>query len=346
MTSFQLRSTSLFVAIFVLRAVLQTTAQNTCQSKLGLEDGSIGDSQLTASTEYYDGVYHGAANARLNRIEQPGTTGAWSPLGSDGNQWIQAALGKPTWVTGVLTQGRHDCCPQWLTKFKVQYSDDGFYWTFVQQTNNQVEMIFDGNTDQNTVATNLFPTPVIASYIRIVPTAWNTNIGMRFELLGCGANICQDAAGVADGRIPDGQLKASSEFAHALYHGAANARLNRPVKTGTTGSWSAQTNDINQWIQAELTGEAWVTGVMIQGRVEAAQWVTKFKVQLSKDGNSWAYVQTPNTQTDMVFNGSTDQNRAVVVLFPFPVRASFVRIRPTAWNGHISMRFEVLACSC
>ncbi|XP_072038535.1 lactadherin-like [Amphiura filiformis] len=344
MTSIQLRSTSLFMLMFAMRAFLQTTGQTTCQNRLGVEDGGISDSQLTASTEYAHSVYHGANNARLNRVEQTGTTGSWSAQTSDGNQWIQAALGSPTWVTGVLIQGRHDCCPQWVTKFKVQYSNDGIYWTLVQQTNNQGEMIFDGNTDQDTVVSNLFPTPITASYIRIVPTAFSGHISMRFELLGCNVNICQDSAGVADGRITDGQLKASTEFAHAVYNGAGNARLNRPVKTGTTGSWSAQTNDINQWIQAELAGETWVTGVMIQGRVEAEQWVTKFKVQHSKDGNSWAYVPTPNTQTDKVFDGSTDQHRAVLVLFPSPVRASFIRIRPTAWNGHISMRFEVLAC--
>ncbi|XP_072042884.1 alpha-N-acetylgalactosamine-specific lectin-like [Amphiura filiformis] len=45
--------------------------------------------------------------------------------------------------------------------------------------------IFDGNTDQTTVVTNLFHTPVIASYIRILPTEWYGHISIRFELVGC-----------------------------------------------------------------------------------------------------------------------------------------------------------------
>ncbi|XP_072041309.1 EGF-like repeat and discoidin I-like domain-containing protein 3 [Amphiura filiformis] len=162
-------------------------------------------------------------------------------------------------------------------------------------------MIFDGNTDQNTVVTKLFPTPVKTSYIRIVSTAWNGHISLRFELLGCKANTCQNPAGVADGRINDSQIKASDEFATAqvLYHWAYYARLNRPVKTGTTGAWAATFNDINQWIQAEMAEETLVTGVMIQGRPDAPQWVSKFKVQHSHDGNYWKFVQTPDTHTDM-----------------------------------------------
>ncbi|XP_072041633.1 EGF-like repeat and discoidin I-like domain-containing protein 3 [Amphiura filiformis] len=365
MAAIQFQPASLFVLIFVTRAVVQASAKSTCQDRLGVEDGWIGDSQITASTEFAHSVYHGANNARLNRVEQKGTTGAWSAQTNDGNQWIQAALGDPTcsaktndgnkcpqsavgdqtWVIGVLIQGRHDAS-HWVTQFKVQYSNDGDFWRFVQQTDNHGEMVFDGNTDQNTVVTKLFPTPVKTSYIRIIPTAWNGHISLRFELLGCKANACQNAAGVEDGRIHDSQLKASTEYATAkvLYHRACNARLNCPGKPGTTGHWGAAFNDINQWIQAEMAEETLVTGVMIQGRPDAPQWVSKFKIQYSLDGNYWKFVQTPDTETDMVFDGNTDSSTVVLAFFPSPVRASFIRIRPTAWDGNICMRFEVLAC--
>ncbi|XP_072021357.1 uncharacterized protein [Amphiura filiformis] len=44
---------------------------------------------------------------------------------------------------------------------------------------------FVGNTDQNTVVTNLFSTPVEARFIRILPTAWHEHISFRFEVVGC-----------------------------------------------------------------------------------------------------------------------------------------------------------------
>ncbi|XP_071513058.1 neurexin-4 isoform X4 [Panulirus ornatus] len=46
-------------------------------------------------------------------------------------------------------------------------------------------MAFPGNEDANTVATNLFDTPIIARYIRIKPTRWNNRISLRLELYGC-----------------------------------------------------------------------------------------------------------------------------------------------------------------
>ena len=45
-----------------------------------------------------------------------------------------------------------------------------------------------------------------------------------------------------------------------------------------------------------------------------------------------------------VFDGNTDRNTAVSSLFPKPFQATHIRIRPTAWQSHISMRFEILGC--
>jgi hypothetical protein len=92
-----------------------------------------------------------------------------------------------------------------------------------------------------------------------------------------------------DGRITDTQITASSEWRDD--HGATNARLNRPEQSGTTGAWSAETNNANQWIQADLGGVKSIGGVLIQGRNNYAQWVTKFKVQYSADNANWDYVQ-------------------------------------------------------
>ena len=52
---------------------------------------------------------------------------------------------------------------------------------------------FTGNTDADTVVTNLFPDPVVADAIRIRPTAWLKWIHIRMEILGC--------------RVPDQDVK-------------------------------------------------------------------------------------------------------------------------------------------
>jgi len=50
---------------------------------------------------------------------------SWSAGVNDDNQWLQIDLGDPySRVTGVTTQGRNGH-NQWVTKYKLQYSDDG-----------------------------------------------------------------------------------------------------------------------------------------------------------------------------------------------------------------------------
>ena len=107
-----------------------------------MEDGRIANSQITASSEYQDNTttYHGAHNARLNRpaqtVDNLWTVGAWCAGNANLNSWIQVEFTKPTWVTGVLIQGREDR-DQWVTKYKVEYSSEEENWVFVQRSDNQ-----------------------------------------------------------------------------------------------------------------------------------------------------------------------------------------------------------------
>ena len=46
-----------------------------------------------------------------------------------------------------------------------------------------------------------------------------------------------------------------------------------------------------------------------------------------------------------IFSGNTDSDTIVTTIFAEPIVAQYVRIRPTEWNGNISMRLELLGCS-
>ena len=89
--------------------------------KLGLEDGSIPDESLSASSNWELNFFSIAAGGRLNKIPTGSYIGAWCPSVADTNQWIQVDLGNPTYVTGVLTQGRYGKFAQWVTTYKVQF---------------------------------------------------------------------------------------------------------------------------------------------------------------------------------------------------------------------------------
>ena len=87
-----------------------------------MESRLIKDSQITASSQW-DGN-HAAIQGRLNFLAGRGKQGGWSSRYNNANQWIQVALRSYTKLTSIATQGRNGYS-QWVTKYKLQYSDDG-----------------------------------------------------------------------------------------------------------------------------------------------------------------------------------------------------------------------------
>lgn len=45
--------------------------------------------------------------------------------------------------------------------------------------------VFPGNSDNNSHKKNIFETPFMARYVRVLPVSWHNGITMRLELLGC-----------------------------------------------------------------------------------------------------------------------------------------------------------------
>ena len=99
---------------------------------LGMESGAIADSQITASSEFNE--KHSTRQARLRTKETVNARGAWVSLKNDLNQWLQVDLRKITPVTHVATQGRNSWSPaQMVTKYKLQFSDDGASFLFYKK---------------------------------------------------------------------------------------------------------------------------------------------------------------------------------------------------------------------
>ena len=99
-----------------------------------MESGKILDKQITASSEWR--ADHAAHQGRLNfqEVIEGGvrkTSGSWSALINNQNQWLQVDLLREEFViTSVATQGRnrhprwrgHN---QWVKSYKLQYSNNG-----------------------------------------------------------------------------------------------------------------------------------------------------------------------------------------------------------------------------
>ncbi|XP_059215392.1 contactin-associated protein-like 4 [Centropristis striata] len=127
---------------------------------------------------------HGPGFAKLNRREG---AGGWSPVSSDGYQWLEVDLGERTQITAVATQGRYGSS-DWLTAYQLMFSDTGHNWKQYRQEDSIGT--FPGNTNADSVVQHKLQHPVIARYVRLIPLDWNPNgrIGLRLETYGCPYN--------------------------------------------------------------------------------------------------------------------------------------------------------------
>jgi len=302
-----------------------------CLGALGSENGGIPDGQLSASTEW-----DAHLNIPMGRLR---SARSWSARVNDANQWYQVDLGSEyTKVTGTATQGRGDH-PQWVTKYKLQYSKDGVNFNYYREQGAVKEFL--ANTDQHTVVYHVLIPPIMARYIRFKILTWHGHISMRAEVYGCPG--CRQALGMENGVISDEQISASSQW--DANHAAVQGRLHFKAGGGKQGAWSARANDVNQWLQIDL-GNMYtkVTRVASQGRQGSNQWVTKYKLQYSTDGVNFQYYKDEGQAADKEFLGNADQNTVVYhALYP-AVSARYIRFRPLVWHNHVSMRVEVYGC--
>lgn len=94
---------------------------------------------------------------------------------------------------------------------------------------------------------------------------------------------CQEALGMENGAISDGQISASSEFSDGSgVYSASRARLYHQRTSYQTGGWLAQASNLNKWLQVDLGIPYKVTRVATQGQnaaVSSPQWVKSYKLQ-------------------------------------------------------------------
>ncbi|XP_041074369.1 lactadherin-like isoform X2 [Polyodon spathula] len=169
-----------------LRFELVGCEVNGCSEPLGMKSRMIADSQVSASSVFRTWNMDAFTwHPHFARLDKQGKTNAWTALHSDRSQWLQVDLETPTQVTGVLTQGAKDFGNvQYVSEFKVAYSDDGKSWT-VLKDKSKSDKVFQGNVDNNSHKKNIFEPPFFARFVRIIPWTWHERITLRMELLGC-----------------------------------------------------------------------------------------------------------------------------------------------------------------
>ncbi|KAM5291428.1 lactadherin isoform 2-T2 [Glossophaga mutica] len=170
-----------------LRFELLGCELNGCSEPLGLKDYTITDAQITASSTYKTwGLSSFSWHPFYARLDKQGKFNAWTAERNSASEWLQIDLGSQKQVTGIITQGARDFGHiQYVASYKVAHSDDGFTWTEYKDEGAEDSKVFPGNLDNNSHKKNVFETPFLARFVRILPVSWHNRITLRVELLGC-----------------------------------------------------------------------------------------------------------------------------------------------------------------
>ncbi|XP_031437050.1 discoidin, CUB and LCCL domain-containing protein 1 isoform X2 [Clupea harengus] len=109
----------------------------------------------------------------------------WTPDhgGHASQPWLQLDLGEKKRITGILTTGSPST-DHYVKSYKVEYRERN-RWKPYTQYNSSEPLVFEGNVDSHQQTRGSFQPAIVARHLRLLPQAWNQQVAMRVELLGC-----------------------------------------------------------------------------------------------------------------------------------------------------------------
>jgi len=131
--------------------------------------------------------------------------------------------------------------------------------------------------------------------------------------------------------LPDGSFTATATASSAFL--PKYARIDETEVHGNGIAWAGKVGSQNV-LAVDMKTSYLVTGVAVQGRADAAQWVKRFSVSTSENGSNWVSQGT--------FNGNFDHLSVCRVRFKSPVLARFVKFIVLQYHVYPSMRVDVL----
>ncbi|XP_054637107.1 epithelial discoidin domain-containing receptor 1 isoform X4 [Dunckerocampus dactyliophorus] len=155
-----------------------------CRYALGMEDGSIPDSDISASSAWSD-----STEAKHGRLSTGEGDGAWCPAGAvfpSGAEYLQVDLRKLHFLALVGTQGRHadGHGQEFARSYRLHYSRDGVKWITWKDRWGQ-EVVSGNENTYDVVLKDLGP-PIVARMVRFYPLADRVmSVCLRVELYGC-----------------------------------------------------------------------------------------------------------------------------------------------------------------
>ncbi|XP_063999306.1 coagulation factor V [Pogoniulus pusillus] len=155
-----------------------------CSLPLGMENGEIKNTQITASSVKTS--WFNTWDPSFARLNQKGKVNAWRAKLNNNKQWLQIDLLTIKKITAIATQGVKSMTAENFVKtYVIQYSDHGSEWKSYMDNSSSTAKVFLGNENSNGHVKHFFNPPILSRFIRIVPRTWHQGIALRVELYGC-----------------------------------------------------------------------------------------------------------------------------------------------------------------
>uniref|UniRef100_A0A8C2U652 Coagulation factor V n=1 Tax=Coturnix japonica TaxID=93934 RepID=A0A8C2U652_COTJA len=155
-----------------------------CSLPLGMENGEIKNTQITASSVKTS--WFSTWEPSLARLNQKGKINAWRAKSNNNQQWLQIDLLTIKKITAIATQGVKSVSAENFVKtYVILYSNQGSEWKSYTESSSSVAKIFSGNENSSGHVKHFFNPPILSRFIRIVPKTWYNGIALRVELYGC-----------------------------------------------------------------------------------------------------------------------------------------------------------------
>ncbi|KAG1934570.1 coagulation factor VIII [Pimephales promelas] len=172
-----------FQKLPTLRIELLGCDLNSCCMPLGMER-TIPSTSISASSFLNKWLLSWSPD--LARLHKEGRANAWRPKTNSPHEWLQVDFLSMKRVTGLITQGARSVLKlMMVTEFTISISNDGHSWTSVKEQGTDREKIYEGNSEHDEEALNMFDPPLFTRFIRIHPKGWFNDIALRVEFLGC-----------------------------------------------------------------------------------------------------------------------------------------------------------------
>ncbi|KAG5856244.1 hypothetical protein ANANG_G00005990 [Anguilla anguilla] len=239
-----------------------------CRYALGMEDGAIPDSAITASSAWSD-----STEAKHGRLSTGAGDGAWCPKGSvfpHGTEFLQIDLRSLYFLSLVGTQGRHadGHGREFARSYRLHYSRDGRQWltwrplrllkgtmSWAKPINSALLQVVSGNENTYDVVLKDLGPPIVARMVRFYPLADRVmSVCLRVELYGCLWNGVSQHAPVPESGGCGVRPAYTAPVGHVMHLSGAPIYLNDSTYDGSTEA-GVQFGGLGQLCDGVLGGD-------------------------------------------------------------------------------------------